>query len=277
MSAPYKLASREHKKEDTVIALPNGVKIGGREIAVIGGPCAVESEEQLMRTAELVSRAGGVMLRGGAFKPRSSPYSFQGLAGEGLILLAKAGAAYNLSVITEAIDAPSADLVARHADVIQIGARNMQNFALLKHVGRLKKPVLLKRGLSATITELLLAAEYIMSEGNEQVMLCERGIRSFDDSTRNLLDLSAIPVLKARTHLPILADPSHGTGFRELVVPMARAAVAAGADALMVEVHPEPESALSDGTQSLHPAQFVEMMNALTRVAHAVDRSILAR
>jgi 3-deoxy-7-phosphoheptulonate synthase len=240
----------------------------------MGGPCAVENEAQIMRAAEEVKRAGGALLRGGAFKPRTSPYSFQGLERKGLELMAKARERFGLAVVTEAIDAQSADMIAEYGDVVQVGARNMQNFALLKHVGKLKKPVLLKRGLSATIKELLLAAEYILAEGNDQVMLCERGIRTFDDSTRNVLDIAAVPVLKGLSHLPVIADPSHGTGRRDKVVPMARAAIAAGADGLIVEMHPEPEKALSDGMQSLYPSQFAEMMDDLRKVASAIDRAV---
>jgi 3-deoxy-7-phosphoheptulonate synthase len=274
VSAPFKLVSREWKKEPTVIRLENGTEIGGNAIVVMGGPCAVENEDQIMRAAEIVRDAGATVLRGGAFKPRTSPYSFQGLAKAGLELLARARSRFKLAVVTEAIDAESADLIAEYADIVQIGARNMQNFALLKHVGRLKKPILLKRGLSATIKELLLAAEYIVSEGNEQVILCERGIRSFDDSTRNVLDIAAVPVVKSMSHLPTIADPSHGTGRRDKVTVMARAAIAAGADGLIVEMHPEPERALSDGMQSLYPDQFTELMREVERVALAIDRSI---
>jgi 3-deoxy-7-phosphoheptulonate synthase len=274
VSAPYKLVSREWKKEPTVIRLDNGTEIGGKAVVVMGGPCAVENEEQIMRAAEIVRNAGATVLRGGAFKPRSSPYSFQGLARQGLELLAKAKSKFKLAVVTEAIDTQSADMIAEYADIVQIGARNMQNFSLLKHVGKLKKPILLKRGLSATIKELLLAAEYIVSEGNEQVILCERGIRSFDDSTRNVLDIAAVPVVKSMSHLPTIADPSHGTGRRDKVTVMARAAIAAGADGLIVEMHPEPERALSDGMQSLYPEQFREMMREVERVALAIDRSV---
>jgi 3-deoxy-7-phosphoheptulonate synthase len=274
VSAPYKLVSREWKKGPTVITLDNGVVIGGEAIVVMGGPCAVEHEEQIMRAAEVVKNAGGTVLRGGAFKPRTSPYSFQGLERKGLELLAKARQKYGLAVVTEAIDTVSADMIAEYADIVQIGARNMQNFALLRHVGKLNKPVLLKRGMSATIKEWLLAAEYISSEGNERVILCERGIRSFDDSTRNVMDVAAVPVVKAISHLPVFADPSHGTGRRDKVLPMARAAIAAGADGLIIEMHPEPEKALSDGMQSLYPEQFAAMMKELERVASAVDRKL---
>lgn len=274
VTAPYKLVSREWKKADTVITLSNGVTIGGNAVVIMGGPCAVENEAQLMRAAEVVKNAGGTLLRGGAFKPRTSPYSFQGMERAGLELMAKAREKFGLGIVTEAIDAASADLIAEYGDIVQIGARNMQNFALLRHAGRLRKPVLLKRGLSATIKELLLAAEYLLAEGNDQVMLCERGIRSFDDSTRNVLDLAAVPVLKGLSHLPVIVDPSHGTGRRDKVVPMARAAIAAGADGLIIEMHPEPEKALSDGMQSLYPDQFEKMVVELRRVALAVERSI---
>lgn len=274
VSAPYKLVSREWKGEDTVITLPNGTEIGGRRVAVMGGPCAVESESQIFTAAEQVAAAGATILRGGAFKPRTSPYAFQGMGEEGLKLLAAAGKKYDLAVVTEAIDPASADAVAEWADLIQIGARNMQNYALLRYVGRLRKPVVLKRGISATLKELLLAAEYLMSEGNDQVILCERGIRSFDDTTRNVLDLAAIPILKQLSHLPVIADPSHGTGLRNKVIPMARAAVAAGADGVIVEMHPQPEKALSDGMQSLYPAQFEELVREIERVAGAIDRTL---
>lgn len=274
VSAPYKLVSREWKRADTIITLPNGTTIGGRDVCIMGGPCAIESEEQIMLAAEIVRRAGGTVLRGGAFKPRTSPYSFQGLGEQGLKVMARARERYGLALVTEAIDLASADLIAGYADIIQIGARNMQNFALLKHVGKLEKPILLKRGLSATIKELLLAAEYVVSEGNEQVILCERGIRSFDDSTRNVMDIAAVPVLKHLSHLPTIADPSHGTGRRDKVTVMARAAIAAGADGLIIEMHPEPERALSDGMQSLYPDQFTAMVREVERVASAIDRSV---
>ena len=274
VSAPYKLVSREWKSEDTVIALPNGTVIGGNAIAIMAGPCAVESEEQIMQAAEQVAAAGGTILRGGAFKPRTSPYSFQGMAEEGLKLLAQARERFNLAIVTEAIDQASADQVAAYADIIQIGARNMQNYALLRYVGQLKKPVLLKRGISATIKELLLAAEYLLSAGNEQVILCERGIRSFDDATRNVMDIAAIPIVKNLSHLPIIADPSHGTGLRHKVTAMARAAIAAGADGVIIEMHPSPEHAFSDGTQSLYPDQLVSLVREVERIAAAVDRTM---
>ncbi|HBN08383.1 MAG TPA: 3-deoxy-7-phosphoheptulonate synthase [Cyanobacteria bacterium UBA8530] len=276
VSAPYKLVSREWKKSDTEIRLFNGTVVGGKGIVVMGGPCSVESEEQIMEAAAFVAAMGGAVLRGGAYKPRSSPYSFQGMGEEGLKILARAREKYGLAIITEAIDGESADRVADYADIIQIGARNMQNFALLRHVGKLDKPVLLKRGISATIKELLLAAEYILSEGNEKVILCERGIRSFDDATRNVMDIAAIPILKQLSHLPVIADPSHGTGLRNKVIPMSRAAVAAGADGLIVEMHPHPEKALSDGMQSLYPEQFGELVREVGKIAAVLDRSVLS-
>ena len=253
---------------------PGGTRIGGKEIAVMAGPCAVESEEQILGIAETLKGMGATVLRGGAFKPRSSPYSFQGLGVEGLKLLAKAREQTGMALVTEALDVQSADQVAEYADILQVGARNMQNYPLLRKVGRIGKPVLLKRGMSATIEELLLAAEYVLAEGNPNIILCERGIRSFDTQTRNLLDLSAIPVVKSLSHLPIIADPSHGTGVRNKVTPMARAAIAAGADGLIVEVHPDPNHALSDGAQSLYPEQFGELMNQIRVIARAIDREI---
>jgi 3-deoxy-7-phosphoheptulonate synthase len=274
VTQPYKQVSREWRPEPTIVELAGGVKIGGPEVVVIGGPCSVESEKQILETARLVRDAGGVMLRGGAYKPRTSPYSFQGLGKKGLRLLALARAETGLLVVTEAMDAESVDAVAEVADVIQIGARNMQNVSLLKRVGRSGKPILLKRGPAATITELLLSAEYLLAEGNHDVILCERGIRGFDGSTRNLFDVTAIPVVKELSHLPIVADPSHGTGRRSKVIPMARAAVAAGADGLLVEVHPQPDRALSDGEQSLYPEQFQALMREIVGVAEAIGRRI---
>ncbi|MBI1987427.1 MAG: 3-deoxy-7-phosphoheptulonate synthase [Nitrospinae bacterium] len=271
---PYKLASKEVKKEPSVIRISDTVAIGGQEIIVMAGPCSVESEEQIIATAREVKEAGAHVLRGGAFKPRTSPYSFQGLEGEGLKLLAKAREVAGLPVVTEVITPETVDLVAEYADIIQIGARSAQNFALLKKVGQAGKPVLLKRGMSMTIQELLMSAEYILAEGNQEVILCERGIRTFETATRNTLDLSAIPVLKGKTHLPVVADPSHGTGNYHYVAPMAMAAVAAGADGLMIEVHPDPEHASSDGPQSLKPAKFAAMMTQLRRIALAADRRI---
>jgi len=241
---------------------------------VIGGPCSVESEEQILSAARIVKAAGGTALRGGAFKPRSSPYSFQGMGKKGLQLLARAGKETGLPVVTEAMDAEGAELVAEVAACIQIGARNMQNYSLLKTVGRMKKPVMLKRGMAATINDLLLSAEYILAEGNQNVILCERGVRSFDPAARNMLDLTAIPIVHRLSHLPIIADPSHGTGLRDKVIPMARAAVAAGADGVLIEVHPEPDRALSDGAQSLYPDQFTQLVSELRAVAAAIGRSI---
>ena len=275
VSHPYKQVSREWKAEDTVVTLPNGTRIGGREIAIMAGPCAVESEDQIVGVARTLRAMGATILRGGAFKPRTSPYSFQGLGEEGLVLLARAREASGMAVVTEALDPEGVELVTRYADIIQIGARNMQNYPLLRRAGQSDKPVLLKRGMSATIKELLLAAEYLLAEGNSQVILCERGVRSFDTHTRNLLDLTAIPVVKSLSHLPIIADPSHGTGIRAKVTPMARAAVAAGADGLMVEVHPNPEMALSDGAQSLYPEQFQELMDQIQVISRALDRELV--
>jgi 3-deoxy-7-phosphoheptulonate synthase len=274
VSHPYKQVSREWKPTSTVVTIAPGVHFGGDEVPVIAGPCSVESEEQILEAARAVKAAGAVALRGGAFKPRSSPYSFQGLGKRGLELLSQAKRETGLAVVTEAMDDEGAHLVAEVADCIQIGARNMQNYSLLKTVGRIGKPVLLKRGMAATIEDLLLSAEYVLSEGNPNVILCERGLRTFDTTSRNLFDLTAIPVVHGLSHLPIVADPSHGTGRRDKVTPMARAAVAAGADGLIVEVHPHPERALSDGAQSLTGDQFAELMRQLRRVADAVDRHL---
>ncbi len=276
VTQPYKQVSREWKEEDTVIRLDNGTVIGGNEIVVMAGPCAVESEDQILTAARQLRELGATVLRGGAFKPRTSPYSFQGLGEAGLRLLARAREATGMAVVTEALDPEGVELVAEYADIVQIGARNMQNYPLLRRAGKVGKPVLLKRGMSATIDEFLLAAEYILAEGNEQVILCERGVRSFDNHTRNLLDLTAIPVVQALSHLPIIADPSHGTGIRSKVVPMARAAVAAGADGLIVEVHPDPPKALSDGAQSLYPEQFGELMGQIHTIARAIGRELVA-
>lgn len=275
VSHPYKQVSREWKEEDTVVTLSNGTRIGGDEIAIIAGPCAVESEDQILRIAGELSGMGATVLRGGAFKPRTSPYSFQGLGEDGLRLLARAREETGMAVVTEALDPDGVSLVAEYADIVQIGARNMHNFALLRRAGQVGKPVLLKRGMSATIDELLLAAEYILHEGNPNVILCERGVRSFDTHTRNLLDLTAVPVIQKLSHLPIFVDPSHGTGVRAKVIPMARAAVAAGADGIMVEVHPEPTEALSDGSQSLFPEQFGELMDQIHVIAQAIGRSLV--
>ena len=274
VSKPYKQVSREWKAESTIVSLPGGLTIGGEDVVVMAGPCSVESEQQILAAAEAVREAGATVLRAGAFKPRSSPYSFQGLGVEGLPLLRLAKAETGLLIVTEAMDPEGADQVAEVADIIQIGARNMQNYSLLKRAGKLQKPVLLKRGLSATIQELLLSAEYILAEGNPNVILCERGVRGFDPATRNIFDLSAIPVVHGLSHLPIIADPSHGTGHREMVIPMARAAVAAGADGLLVEVHPNPDRALSDGAQSLYPEQFARLMKETRIIAEAIGRRV---
>ncbi len=274
VTKPYKQVSREWKPEATVIRLAGGLTIGGDEVVVMAGPCSVESERQILESARLVREAGAAVLRAGAYKPRSSPYSFQGLGRAGLRLLARAREETGLLLVTEAMDAEGLDQVIEVADIVQIGARNMQNYSLLKHAGRAGKPVLLKRGLSATIQELLLSAEYILAEGNPQVILCERGVRGFDTATRNLFDLSAIAVVHGLSHLPIVADPSHGTGHRDMVSPMARAAVAAGADGLLVEVHPNPDRALSDGAQSLYPEQFERMMKETRLIAEAIGRRL---
>ena len=274
VTQPYKQVSREWKEESTVVELPGGLAIGGNEVVVLAGPCSVESEAQILQAAQQVRAAGAAILRGGAFKPRTSPYSFQGLGVEGLKLLAKAREETGLLIVTEAIDPDGVSIVAEYADIVQIGARNMHNFSLLKRAGRVGKPVLLKRGIAATITELLLSAEYLLAEGNHGVVLCERGIRSFDSTTRNVFDLTAIPVVHSLSHLPIIADPSHGTGRRDKVIPMARAAVAAGADGIMVEVHPAPDTALSDGDQSLYPDQFADLMRQARVIAEATGRRI---
>jgi 3-deoxy-7-phosphoheptulonate synthase len=274
VTQPYKQVSREWRPESTIVTIAPGVSFGGNDVPVIAGPCSVESEEQILESARLVARAGGTALRGGAFKPRSSPYSFQGLGKEGLRLLALARAETGLPIVTEAMDDEGAHLVAEVADCIQIGARNMQNYSLLKTVGRIGKPVLLKRGMAATITDLLLSAEYILSEGNGQVILCERGVRSFDPSSRNMFDLTAIPTVHKLSHLPIIGDPSHGTGIRDKVTPMARAALAAGADGIIVEMHPHPDKALSDGAQSLFPDQLDALVEELRAVAGAIGRRV---
>ena len=271
---PYKLASREVKKETSIVQISEKVAIGDKDIVVIAGPCAVESQEQIIEVAVAVKKAGAKVLRGGAFKPRTSPYAFQGMKEEGLKLLADAREKTGLPIITEVVNPETAELVAEYADILQIGTRNAQNFELLKKLGQLKKPVLLKRGMSMTIQELLMSAEYIMSEGNQSVILCERGIRTFETATRNTLDLSAIPVLKQKTHLPVVVDPSHATGNYLYVAPMAFAAVAAGADGLIIEVHPDPEHALSDGPQSLIPKKFTLMMEKLRLFAEVADRSL---
>jgi 3-deoxy-7-phosphoheptulonate synthase len=276
ITQPYKLASRVFRPEGTIVELPRGVRIGGPEVVVAAGPCAVESAEQIELIAASVAKAGARLLRGGAFKPRSSPYSFQGMGEEGLRLLRAAGDKHGLGVVSEVMDSSQIDLMLPYVDVLQVGARNMQNYHLLRALGTTPKPVLLKRGMSATIEEWLLSAEYIMSGGNYNVILCERGIRTFETYTRNTLDIAAIPVIKKLSHLPILADPSHGTGRRDKVVPMARAAVAAGTDGLLIEVHNDPEHALSDGAQSLYFEQFEKLMEQLRMIAPAVGRSIAA-
>jgi len=271
---PYKLASREVKKEKSIVKITDSLAVGGAKIIVMAGPCAVEDEKQIIGVAEAVKKAGGHILRGGAYKPRTSPYSFQGMKEKGLKLLLKARKATGLPIVTEVVNPESAELVAEYVDILQIGARNAQNFELLKKVGRMKKPVLLKRGMSMTVNELLMSAEYIMSEGNHSVMLCERGIRTFETATRNTLDLSAIPVLQGETHLPVIVDPSHGTGNQKYVAAMAFAAIAAGADGLMIEVHPDPERATSDGPQSLTPKDFGVMMEKLKLFAGAAGREL---
>ncbi|MDX1438279.1 MAG: 3-deoxy-7-phosphoheptulonate synthase [Rubricoccaceae bacterium] len=273
VTSPYKFASRTWRAEDTVLDV-DGVQIGGNEVVVIAGPCAVENEEQINRTAEVVASAGARLLRGGAFKPRTSPYAFQGLGVEGLKLMRAAADRNGLKVITEVMRPNQIESVARYAHVLQIGARNMQNFPLLQEVGRTNLPVFLKRGMSATIDEWLMSAEYILAEGNTNVILCERGIRTFETATRNTLDLSAVPVVKKRSHLPVFVDPSHGVGLRDLVTPLARAAIAVGADGLMVETHPDPPQALSDGPQSLYLEDFVDLMEQVRRVAEVVGRSV---
>ena len=275
VSKAYKLASRDVKEEDTVIGFPGtDAAIGGRNLAIVAGPCSIESRDQAFAIAEQVAASGAQFFRGGAFKPRTSPYAFQGLGLEALRIMAEIRDRFGLRIVTEAIDNESLALVAEWADVIQIGARNMQNFSLLKRAGRLRKPVLLKRGLSATLEEFLMAAEYIMSEGNYQVILCERGVRTFTDHSRNTLDLSIVPAVHHLSHLPILVDPSHSTGKRDSVLPMARAAVASGADGILVEVHHQPDKALSDGPQSLYPDQFALMMNELEQIAPVVGRTL---
>ena len=273
IASPYKLASRNFKPGGTVVKI-GGVAIGGERVVVMAGPCSVESREQIECVAEQVARAGAQVIRGGAFKPRSSPYSFHGLGGEGLQLLRAAADRNGLVVVSEVMDQTQIPLVAEYSDILQVGARNMQNYNLLRELGKQRKPVLLKRGIAATIEELLLSAEYIMAGGNYDVILCERGIRTFETYTRNTMDISAIPVVQKLSHLPIVADPSHGTGRRDKVAPMARAAVAAGADGLLIEVHPDPDRALSDGAQSLRPEQFEELMSQLRIIAPAVGRTI---
>ena len=271
---PYKLASRDFKKENSVIDVGGGIEVGGKKIVVMAGPCSVENEKLLIEIAGKVKKAGATVLRGGAFKPRTSPYAFQGLGLKGLKMLAKAKKETGLRIVTELMDIRDLDDVVKYADIIQIGARNMQNFNLLKEVGKARKPVLLKRGMSNTIKEFLMSAEYILSEGNFNVILCERGIRTFEDATRFTLDVAAVPVVKSLSHLPIIVDPSHATGKWGLVEPCAKAAIAAGADGLIIEVHPNPEEAMSDGEQSLLPENFEKLMSGVKRVAESVDREI---
>jgi 3-deoxy-7-phosphoheptulonate synthase len=274
ITSQYKLAARSFRPEGTVVKFPNGVTIGGDEVVVMAGPCSVETREQIFAIAESVSRAGAKFLRGGAFKPRSSPYSFQGMGEDGLKLMREAADKFGLMVISEVMEISQIQLMLPYVDVFQLGARNMQNFNLLREMGKIRKPVLLKRGIAATIEELLLSAEYLMAGGNYEVMLCERGIRTFETYTRNTMDISAIPIVKKLSHLPILGDPSHGTGRRDKVPPMGRAAVAAGADGLLIEVHNCPDKALSDGAQSLYPEQFEKLMGELRLIAPAVGRKM---
>jgi 3-deoxy-7-phosphoheptulonate synthase len=274
ISAPYKLVGRSFRPGGTTIEFANGLKIGGDDVVVMAGPCSVESREQLFTVAEQISKAGARVLRGGAFKPRTSPYAFQGLGLEALKLLREAGDRFGMLVISEVMEISQIEMMLPYVDILQVGARNMQNFNLLRELGKIKKPVLLKRGIAATLEELLLSAEYIMAGGNYEVILCERGIRTFETYTRNTLDISAIPIIKKLSHLPMTSDPSHGTGRRDKVAPMARASVAAGADALLIEVHHDPDKALSDGAQSLFPAQFAELMDELRMIAPAVHRKI---
>lgn len=275
VSKPYKLVSREVKPDDTIIRFAHSdATIGGNEVAVIAGPCAIESREQAFTAAERVARAGAKFFRGGAYKPRTSPYAFQGMGEKGLQIMAEIRDRLGMVIVTEAVDHESLELVDKYADVIQIGARNMQNFSLLKHAGKARKPVLLKRGMSATLDEFLMAAEYVMSEGNYQVIMCERGVRTFADHTRNTLDLSIVPAVQRLSHLPIIVDPSHGTGKRDKVTPLSRAAVAVGCDGLIVEVHPDPDKAMSDGAQSLYPDQFDELMAEVRQIASVLGRYI---
>jgi 3-deoxy-7-phosphoheptulonate synthase len=273
-SLPYILASRQIKDTQTVIPLAGGASIGGRALSVIAGPCSIESEEQIMEAARCVKEAGASVLRGGVFKPRSSPYAFQGMGNEGLRLLKQAGASFGLPVVTEVMDPEDIPFVEEHSDIIQVGARNCQNYSLLRKLGKVRKPVLLKRGMMVTIEEFLLSAEYILSGGNLDVILCERGIRTFETETRNTLDISAVPILKDRTHLPVFVDPSHASGYWKLIQPLSMAAVAAGADGLMIEVHPHPEKALCDGRQSLRPEKFMALMRNIREMASVMGRTI---
>ena len=272
--SPYKLVSREFKEEKSIIKINNEVSLGGQKIIVIAGPCSIESEKQLFNIAKSIKEAGATVLRGGAFKPRTSPYSFQGLGEDGLKILKEASLKFNMPTISEVMDTRNVDLVAKYVDILQIGARNMQNFNLLKEVGQTRKPVVLKRGLSATIKELFMSAEYILSEGNFDVILCERGIRTFENYTRNTLDLSAVPAVKNLSHLPIIVDPSHATGKWNLVAPLSKAAVACGADGLLIEVHPNPEEALSDGPQQLVPDKFISLMQVLKKLSKDLGREM---
>lgn len=273
ISEPYKLAGRTFHSENSLVRVKDAV-FGGEQICVIAGPCSIENEDQLFTIAKSVKEAGAKVLRGGAFKPRTSPYAFQGMGKEGLVLLSKASLEFNMPTVSEIMRENQLDLLVEYVDILQVGARNMQNFPLLKELGNINKPILLKRGMAARIEELLMAAEYIMSGGNYNVILCERGIRTFENYTRNTLDISAIPVVKKLSHLPIIADPSHGTGLRDKVAPMARAAIAAGADGLTIEVHHDPDHALSDGPQSLYPAQFVKLMEEVRMIAWAIGRKV---
>lgn len=275
VTKPYKLVSREVKEEDTVIHFPGtDASIGGKNLAIVAGPCSIETHEQAFAVAEQVAAAGAQFFRGGAYKPRTSPYAFQGMGEEALKIMVEIRDAFGLRIVTEALDRESLDLVEKYADVIQIGARNMQNYTLLREAGRTRKPILLKRGMAATLEELLMAAEYVMSEGNYQVILCERGVRTFVDHTRNTLDLSIVPAVQRLSHLPIIVDPSHGTGKRNKVVPLARAAVAVGADGLIVEVHHQPDRALSDGAQSIFPEQFADMVGEVRQIARILHRDV---
>jgi len=274
ISAPYKLAGRSFRPQGTVVEFANGLKVGGEEVVVMAGPCSVESREQLFQVAEKVAKAGARALRGGAFKPRTSPYSFQGLGLDGLKLLREAGDRFGLLVISEVMEISQIATMTPYVDILQVGARNMQNYNLLRELGKVKKPILLKRGIAATLEELLLSAEYIMAGGNYDVILCERGIRTFETYTRNTLDISAIPIIHKLSHLPMASDPSHGTGRRDKVAPMARASLAAGADVLLIEVHHDPDNALSDGAQSLYPEQFSELMDELRKIAPVLGRKI---
>ncbi len=273
ISAPYKLVSREFKHDNTVIKIKDA-EIGGKEVAIIAGPCSIESRDQTFAIAEAVSKAGAKILRGGAFKPRTSPYAFQGLGEEGLKIMREAADKFGMLVITEVMDKEQIPLVSRYADILQAGARNMQNFTFIRALGKSKKPVFLKRGIAATIEEWMMSAEYLLSEGNNDVILCERGIRTFETYTRNTFDISAIPIVHKLSHLPVFGDPSHGTGLRDKVLPMARAAVAAGADGLMIEVHNDPDHALSDGAQSLYPDQFIELMDQIRVIADVIGRNV---